>query len=608
MLLSIILFFWAPFPLASQSCLADCAPFGQPVAENASYDYVVVGGGTAGVTIGARLAQQGFQVAVVEAGGYYEVMRPITSIPGAASLGAGADVQTATSIDWKFVANRILGANDRDIHYPRGKCVGGSSAVNFMIYQRPTRDSMARWAELVDDPSYLFENVLPFYKKTIAFTPPDGYRFGNATVPYNHSSYDNTGQPVEVSYPRYAMPFSTWVSGGLQEIGLNETQDFNDGKLMGHQFCVMTIRESDQTRSSSESGFLRGSLGYTTLSVYQTTLAKKILFDAQKRAVGVEVEQQDRFTLTAIKEVIVSAGAFQSPQLLMVSGIGPAATLQSHGINVIADLPGVGQNMWDHTLFGPSYRVAVDTFTKLSANPWYYGYQITTWTTLRTGVLTNPSTDYIGFEKLPLSSRTGFSAVNEHDLAWFPADWPEIEYLAGSAFVGNFSDPFAQQPRDGYEYATIIASMVSPTSRGNVTIRSADTADLPVINPNWLATDTDQKVAVAAYKRIRAAFQSNAMAPVIIGLEYFPGPSVQTDADILEIIRNTVMTIYHAACTCKMGLANDSMAVVDSHARVFGVQGLRVVDASAFPILPPGHPQSTVYMLAEKIAADIAAS
>jgi len=168
------------------------------------------------------------------------------------------------------------------------------------------------------------------------------------------------------------------------------------------------------------------------------------------------------------------------------------------------------------------------------------------------------------------------------------------QYLAGSAFVGNFSDPFAQQPHDGYEYATIIASMVSPTSRGNVTICSADTVDLPVVNPNWLATDTDQKVAVAAYKRIRAAFQSNAMAPVILGPEYFPGPSVQTDAEILETIRNTVMTIYHTACTCKMGLANDSMAVVDNHARVFGVQGLRVVDASAFPILPPGHPQSTV--------------
>lgn len=126
MLLSIILLFSASSLVASQSCLADCTPFDQPAAESASYDYVVVGGGTAGVTIGARLAQQGFQVAVVEAGGYYEVMRPITSIPGAASLGAGADVRTATSIDWKFVANRVPGANYRDIHYPRGKCVGGS--------------------------------------------------------------------------------------------------------------------------------------------------------------------------------------------------------------------------------------------------------------------------------------------------------------------------------------------------------------------------------------------------------------------------------------------------------------------------------------------------
>jgi choline dehydrogenase len=286
---------------------------------------------------------------------------------------------------------------------------------------------MARWAELVDDPRYLFENVLPFYKKTIAFTPPDGHRFENSTVPYSRSSYDRTGLPVEVTYPRYAMPFSTWASGGFQAIGINETVDFNGGQLMGHQFCAMTIRASDQTRSSSETGFLRGSLGYTTLSVYQTTLAKRILFDAQKRATGVEVERQGRFTLTASKEVIVSAGAFQSPQLLMVSGIGPAATLQAHGVNVIADLPGVGQNMWDHTFFGPSYRVAVDTFTKLSLSPWYSSYQITAWATTKNGVLTNPSADYISFEKLPPSSRSGFSAANEKDLAWFPADWPEIE-------------------------------------------------------------------------------------------------------------------------------------------------------------------------------------
>jgi choline dehydrogenase len=159
--------------------------------------------------------------------------------------------------------------------------------------------------------------------------------------------------------------------------------------------------------------------------------------------------------------------------------------------------------------------------------------------------------------------------------------------------VGNFSDPFGQQPIQG-QYGSIIASLVAPTSRGNVTISSSDMQDPPIINPNWLATETDQKVAVAAYKRIRAAFYSKAMESVLTGPEYFPGVKYQTDANILNVIRNTVMTIYHAACTCKMGHRNDTMAVVDHKARVYGVHGLRVVDASAFPILPPGHPQSTV--------------
>lgn len=195
-----------------------------------------------------------------------------------------------------------------------------------------------------------------------------------------------------------------------------------------------------------------------------------------------------------------------------------------------------------------------------------------------------------------------------------------IQYVVGSAFAGNFSNPYAQQPRAGL-YATIAAALVAPTSRGNVTIRSADTAEAPVINPNWLATVTDQKVAVAAYRRARAIFLAQAMAPVIFGEEYFPGSGFETDAEILGLIKNTMMTLYHASCTCKMGTREDRLAVVDTQARVFGVTHLRVVDASAFPILPPGHPQSTVCelpfltrrtaanrlqdMLAEKIAADI---
>jgi choline dehydrogenase len=168
-----------------------------------------------------------------------------------------------------------------------------------------------------------------------------------------------------------------------------------------------------------------------------------------------------------------------------------------------------------------------------------------------------------------------------------------LQYLAASAFVGNFSDPFFQQPRHG-QYASIIASIIAATSRGNVTLRSSNAADLPVINPNWLDTEIDRKLAVAAYKRMRDMFQTPAMKPILIGPEYFPGPEYQSDEGILEIIKNTLMTIYHASCTCKMGTRNDDMAVVDHRARVFGVTGLRVVDASAFPFLPPGHPQSVV--------------
>jgi choline dehydrogenase len=191
--------------------------------------------------------------------------------------------------------------------------------------------------------------------------------------------------------------------------------------------------------------------------------------------------------------------------------------------------------------------------------------------------------------------------------------------------VGNFSNPVVSQPSGGKQYATILGALVAPTSRGNVTIASNDTSDLPIINPNWLSTEADQQIAIAAYKRIRGMFHSTAMAPIVVGDEYFPGSQYQTDAEILEVIRNTLMTIYHAACTCKMGTRDDPMAVLDSRARVFGVDRLRVVDASAFPILPPGHPQSTVCkmqefillgpltnqladMLAEKIASDIISS
>lgn len=160
--------------------------------------------------------------------------------------------------------------------------------------------------------------------------------------------------------------------------------------------------------------------------------------------------------------------------------------------------------------------------------------------------------------------------------------------------MGNFSNLLTSQPTDGYNYASILGVLIAPRSRGTVTLESTDTRDLPIINPNWLGDPADQEVAISIFKRIREAFTSKAMSPIVLGEEYYPGNHVQSDSDILEYIKNNVMTLWHAACTCKMGTSKDKMAVIDSQARVFGVENLRVVDASSFPFLPPGHPQSTV--------------
>ncbi|PWY65358.1 alcohol oxidase [Aspergillus sclerotioniger CBS 115572] len=565
---------------------------------NASFDYVVVGAGASGLTLAARLAEQKFSVALVEAGDFYELRYPLAKIPGAAIVGIGSSVNSTTPIDWGFVAYGVPGANYRDIHYPRGKCLGGS----------PNKEAMQKWAELVEDDSYTFRRVLPFFQRTANFTPPNNNaRESNASASFNTGAFDERGEPLHVSYPDNPVSFSSWVQRGMESIGIPAAQDFNSGSLMGAQYCTLTIDPYKKIRSSSEAAFKSTPIPrLATLALYKNTMAKRIMFSPERRAVGVVVRTRDSdYILRATREVIVSAGAFQSPQLLMVSGIGPANALKEHGIEVIVDLPGVGQNMWDHVFFGPSYRVGLQTSTRVVNDLLYLAQVIVQYIAYQGGPLTNQGTDFLAFEKLPSGVRSQFSDETVEDLSWFPSGWPEVEYLPTPLYIGDFSEPVKQQPQDGSQYAAIIGALIAPTSRGNVTIVSDDTDDLPIINPNWLATKTDQEVAIAVYRRIREAFKSEGMAPIIVGEEYFPGEQVQSDEEILDVVRNTVMTVYHASCTCKMGVRNDTMAVVDSQARVFGVEGLRVVDASAFPFLPPGHPQSVAYMLAEKIASNI---
>ena len=185
-----------------------------------------------------------------------------------------------------------------------------------------------------------------------------------------------------------------------------------------------------------------------------------------------------------------------------------------------------------------------------------------------------------------------------------PADWPEIEYAVSGGVTGYNLDYAESDPKDGSNYASAIAILGATSSRGNVTIASADTNDLPIVNPAWLSSPVDQQLAVAAFRRLREIWDS--MSDIAIGEEYFPGPSVQTDEQILDLIKRALITVWHGSCTCAMGKVGDENAVVDAQARVFGVNRLRVVDSSIFPLLPPGHPQATIYALALKIADDIA--
>ncbi|KAL3445040.1 GMC oxidoreductase-domain-containing protein [Aspergillus insuetus] len=494
----------------------------------------------------------------------------------------GSDPETSSPIDWGFVTEPFPGANDRRLHIAQGKCLGGSSALNFMVYHRPTKQSLGWWALTTLGLSYVIENVTPWYQRSVKFTPPNtATRFENASVLYNADAFLPSGGLLEVRYPNYAQSFSTWLEGGFEEVGIHRAVDIYSGKLEEYQYCSSTIRPSDQHRSSSESSYLNQPT--PSLTVYTDTLAKRVIFDDELNAVEVEVSHRGfKRNLTAGREIIISAGVFHLPQLLMVSGIGPRQHLEDYGIEVLVDLPGVGQNMWDHPFVGPSYRVNIETVTKLANSATYLASQYLRWARKQLGPFTNPVSDLVTWGKFPYELRKDFSTETLQALSQFPDDWPEVEYISARGFLGNISDLGADQPDDGYQYASIIGVLIAPTSRGTVTLRTADTADLPLVHMNWLDTKSDQEVVVAMFKRIRAVFASDAMDLVVIGYEYFPGNQVQTDEEIMEYIRENVMTLWHPAGTCRMGRIQD-LAVVDSCGRFM----------------------STCYMLAEKIAEDI---
>ena len=468
-----------------------------------------------------------------------------------------------------------------------------------MVYQRGSKGSYQNWADAVGDQSYSWDNFLPYFQKSVNFTPPDtNLRFANSSVKYDAKAATGNGngtRPLQVTYSHYAQAFGTWATQGFEQIGISVINGFLSGKLNGQSVGTSTLDAETMHRDSSQTSFLTLGIKNPALMVYPLAMAKQILFDANKKATGVVVETEGlSYVLSASKEVILSAGVFNSPQLLMASGVGPANTLKGLNIPVVADRPAVGQGMQDHVWYDISYRVNGVTFSALAHNATFAAEQVKLYNDDAAGLYSSTDVDVIAWEKIPQSLRRNWSNETQTALAAYPADWPEVEYLSIPSYLGNMQQYSNPGPNDGFNYASLAAALIAPRSRGNLTITSADTNVAPTINPNYLTEQSDVDVVVASIKRTRQFFATKAMQSFVIGDEYFPGMNVSTDAQIENFVRGNFNTMWHATSTCAMGRLNDTNAVVDTQARVIGVQGLRVVDAAAFPFVPPGHPMATV--------------
>lgn len=447
------------------------------------------------------------------------------------------------------------------------------------------------------------ENLSKYFEKSTTGSPPTkGKRLANASTPFDAADF--AGGPVQVGYPNWVSPSTTVFERALAGLGLKPIRGFNRGELLGYHYAQATVRTSDQTRSSSlEYIYDAMAKKLSKLKVFTEAHATRILFDGDRRATGVELVSRGLpYTLTARREVLVAAGVFHSPQLLMVSGIGPPETLGRFDIAVVSALAGVGQNLEDHAFIHATHKVTMPTAGRIVSSAAAVKQAVAQYVWTNDGPLASNNLELLGWEKLPEAYRGGFSPQTEADMSAFPHDWPEVEFMHAEVLTNMTVEAMAHEPDD---HLTISACMNALLSRGNVTIASASALDKPLVNPNWLAAKADQDLAVASLRRLRDIWATPELQAILAGSEVVPGEHVKTDAELLEFIRKTVFTAFHPSCTCRMGKKEDAMAVVDARARVHGVKGLRVVDASAFALLPPGHPQSLVYALAEKIADDI---
>ncbi|KAI4179793.1 MAG: hypothetical protein LQ348_005325 [Seirophora lacunosa] len=583
----------------------------------------IIGGGTAGLTVAERLSEDPtVSVAVIEAGGFYELENgnksqiPAFYLKDFNQTAAPETIQPL--VDWGYIiepqvvgntkpgrsiANRHRAWQTVDSTTLRAKRSAdgmmdssssssvltlGSSGRNSNIFTRATKGYHNRWAALVGDRSWAWDDILPYYKKSVAFTPPNAEKMGvDANIPYDRAAY-GPGGPLHVTYSNYYQPMNPGLIKGFEALNLSSQPGFSSGRMDGYGYLAVSIDPDTQLKDSSETAFLSQAFNATSFRVYKNTIAKKILFEGTT-ATGVQVETAGlSYTLEAAKEVIVSAGVMRSPQMLMVSGIGPRDILTQHNIPVIVDRQ-VGQNWQDHCAFEFQYEMKVEGNAALEGDKQFLNQATQEFIQRQTGPLTSWGGDILGFEKLPNPYREALSQSALDELAELPDDQPEIEWLIAS------HGPQAATR----SYVTFTPAILAVTSKGTIGLTSADPADNPIIDPKTFSSPTEQALGVQIYKRLQDFVRATGLTT---GPELKVGDLGTSDAAILEGIKQTGLPWYHGVASCPMGKADDPNAVVDSSGKVFGVKGLRVIDASVIPLIAPGHSMAPVYMVAEKLA------
>ncbi|MGR4868261.1 GMC family oxidoreductase [Variovorax sp. LARHSF232] len=522
------------------------------------FDYVIVGGGSAGATLAGRLSEDpATTVCLLEAGG------PDKSVLIHAPVGVVAMMPTKIN-NWAFQTVPQKGLNGRTGYQPRGKTLGGSSSINAMVYVRGDRWDYDHWAALGNE-GWSYDEVLPLFRRS-----EHNEQFDDA--------FHGQGGPLNVTYPRHTSPLNQMFldAAALNGVGLNA--DYNGVRQEGAFMYQVTHRNGE--RCSSAKAFLTPHLGRPNLHVVTHALSTRILLRG-RRATGVEYLQGNAGKrVTARREVIVSSGAFGSPQLLLLSGIGPAAELQAMGIPVAQHLPGVGKNLQDHIDYVQAWRAPSDTQTfgvslrgtaKMTA-------AIFEWRKQRSGMLTSNFAESGAF----ICSR------REHSR-------PDLQLH----FILAIVDDHGRKIHAGHGISCHV-NVMRPYSRGQVSLRSREARDAPVIDPNFLADERDLQLLLRGGQLQQRIIESSPFDGARGDMIY----PVRADdaAAMTEDIRNRADTQYHPAGTCKMGPASDPMAVLDARLRVRGIDGLRVADASVMPTLIGGNTNAPSIMVGEKAA------